>query len=213
MKNAGFVYESLSSSGLAAERMVSQLGGLFHCDIFRHRGVRDMFERLEHGRTLLADEIRATLHRMDRPGFAQSVAQVMDELVEKKALRAGMEFKCDACGRHDWYHVSEFAERFECKKCFAKQSTPRLEAQRWHYRADGLFMLDGKMAGCMSVLLAILHIRAWANIDFHYHLSFNYKDGARDDEADFMCFHKGFSDEVGLRPDSCGNCFGGVIAC
>jgi hypothetical protein len=51
------------------------------------------------------------------------------------------------------------------------------------------------MAGCLSVLLAILHIKTWV-ANLHYFTSFNYTDGAQPNEADFMCFARGFNDEV-----------------
>lgn len=196
LQNACFRFNALSSSGLAAQRMISQLGGIHAARVFRYRGVREVLERLEKGRSLPADEIRATLHRLHRPGrHSLEVAEILDRLVSKKAIRAGMSFKCGSCGRHDWYHISEFDETFECKSCFVEQRTRRLEGEKWHYRSDGLFALDGKMAGCLSVLLAILHLQTWGT-HLHYYPSFNYSDGAEAHEADFICFVRGVSDEL-----------------
>src|SRR5713226_318318 len=142
--------------------MIAQLGGIHAAWLFRNRGVREVLERLEKGKSLPADEIRATLHRHHRQSiYSRDVSTILDRLVEKNAIRAGMVFKCDSCGRHDWYHISEFDEKFACKSCFTEQRTPRLENEKWHYRSDGLFALDGRMAGCLSVLLAILHIKTW----------------------------------------------------
>jgi hypothetical protein len=196
LKDAGFRFGALSSSGLAAQRMIAQLGGIHAAWLFRNRGVREVLERLEKGKSLPADEIRATLHRHHRQTiYNRHVATTLDRLVEKKAIRAGMIFKCESCGRHDWYHISEFDEQFACKSCFTEQRTPRLESEKWHYRSDGLFALDGRMAGCLSVLLAILHIKTWVT-NLHYYTSFNYTDGSQPHEADFMCFARGFNDEV-----------------
>jgi hypothetical protein len=196
LKDAGFRFDALSSSGLAAQRMIAQLGGIHAAWLFRNRGVREVLERLEKGKSLPADEIRATLHRHHRQTiYNRDVATSLDRLVEKKAIRAGMIFKCESCGRHDWYPISEFDEQFACKSCFTEQRTPRLESEKWHYRSDGLFALDGRMAGCLSVLLAILHIKTWVT-NLHYYTSFNYTDGSQPHEADFMCFARGFNDEV-----------------
>jgi hypothetical protein len=81
------------------------------------------------------------------------VSRLMDQLAAKRVVRPGMEFQCGSCGRNAWYHVSEFAERFVCKWCFTEQTCPRVDARQWRYRADGLFALEGKMAGCSTVLL------------------------------------------------------------
>jgi hypothetical protein len=51
------------------------------------------------------------------------------------------------------------------------------------------------MAGCLSVLLSILHLNTWET-HLHYYPSFNYTDGAEAHEADFICFVRGLSDEV-----------------
>jgi hypothetical protein len=196
LADAGFRFDGLSSSGLAAQRMVAQLGGIHAAGIFRNRGVREVLERLEKGNSLPADEIRATLHRHHQQGICgPGVSTILDRLVERMAIRAGMMFKCESCGRHDWYHISEFDEHFACKSCFSEQRTPRLEGEQWHYRSDGMFALDGRMAGCLSVLLAILHIKTWVT-NVHYCTSFNYTDGTQPHEADFMCFVRGFRDEV-----------------
>lgn len=181
-----------SPNGLAMERIVAQLGGLRECAIFQHRGVRDVMSRLERGeQSLPARDIMATLHKMNRKATHRmpDMSKLMDVLVEKHVLRPGLVFQCRSCGRHAWYHVSSFDERFECKWCFLSQPCPRVETLNWHYRTDGLFALEGRMGGNLSVLLAILHLRQHHFHEaFYYYPSFEYRAGVSSHEVDFICF-------------------------
>ena len=90
LRNVGYRFVALSSNGLAAERITSQLGGIYTCRLFCHRGVRDVLHYLERGeRSLPAREILGRLKKLDRPGpyGTNDMTAIMDALVSKKVLR------------------------------------------------------------------------------------------------------------------------------
>lgn len=199
LRNSGLKFIGRSSNGLAAERIAAQLGSIYGCSIFQHRGVREVLQYLERGeKSLPAAEIMAKLKKLNRPTpfSTPDMTALMDKLVAKQVLRPGLVFQCSSCGRNDWYHISAFDERFECKWCFTDQRCPRVETLKWHYRTDGLFALEGKMGGSISVLLAILQIKLHVHDTVHYYPSFEYKEGDQAHEVDFMCFVKDRSDQI-----------------
>lgn len=151
--DGGFKYSKTSSPGLALERIIEQLGGVHAGSVFQNGGVRKIIEELAGGSSLHAETVRKMIHSslsLPKDEGQREFNTILGQLVSKKILRQGLFLQCDKCQRHDWYHLSDLGEEFKCKKCFHLQSVPLLDKRPWHYVSDGLFRLEGKVAGCVT---------------------------------------------------------------
>ena len=195
LKSCGIEFSRFSSPGLATQRAIDQLGGLFLSGTLQQRGVREILEQLSHGRSMLADDVRRTMWKSAAPSDERkkAVPNILDNLFEKRVLRIGIKFKCARCERYDWYHVSEFDEQFRCKWCFEGQPVPRLDDKKWEYKSDGLFRLENKMQGALSTILALRFLYSYLDhSNFHYLPSFEYSVEGTNAEADFLVFSTDF---------------------
>ena len=61
---------------------------------------------------------------------AEAVSALLDRAMKAKVFRIGLEFQCSRCKRYNWYAVTEFNEGYNCKSCFAREVTPRLDTTR-----------------------------------------------------------------------------------
>ncbi len=207
LSDGGFTHLKTSSPGLALERIIEQLGGLFSCSVFQNSGVREIVERLSDGSPMHAEEIRAIIYRtipVPKTERQQKLADILGRLISKKVLRQGTTLQCDKCQRHDWYHLSELGEDFKCKKCFHVQLVPMLDKNPWHYVSDGLFRLEGKVAGCLTAVLSLVFLKIFLEHEMKYAPSFDYADGKHGAERDFAVLASEFlQDDVDVIIGEC----------
>jgi hypothetical protein len=198
LKTHGFSFDSLSSAGLAVERVLIALGGLGSCDVLRHPGVREVLRQLEGGAdSLRADQILAILGKAERRWPNDSSADVrsrtntlLDDLVARKILRSGILLQCSHCKRNGWYRLGAFDDQFTCEWCFEPQPTPRLDRFPWRYRSDGLFKLDGGAQGCIAVALTMSFLARftdWSWGTLFVHPSFLIADDTNRQEIEVDC--------------------------
>ena len=198
LRDGGFTYLKVSTPGLALERIIEQLGGLLPCTVLQNSGVRTLVEKLADGSRTPANDVRRIIYtslpntKADRQTELNSI---LSRLVEKNVLRQGFELRCEKCQRHDWYHVSDLGTEFRCKKCFHVQHVPNLDGMPWHYVSDGLFRLEGKVAGCLTTALSLLFLSHFLDFGLKYVPSFDYADGATFGERDFAVFTSAFLQE------------------
>jgi hypothetical protein len=207
LRDAGFTYVKTSSPGLALERIIEQMGGLFACAVFQNPGVRKIIENLANGSSMHAEEVRVTIHKTLQGGKAerqQQIENILNTLVSKKVLRQGTILQCQRCQRHDWYHLSELDEEFKCKKCFHVQLVPMLDKNPWHYVSDGLFRLEGKVAGCLTAILSLVFLNLFVDHGLKYVASFDYTNGPDAAERDFAVLSSGIlQDDVDVIVGEC----------
>ena len=110
---------------------------------------------------------------------------ILNQAVEARVFRVGLEFQCSRCKRHNWYAVSEFDDTYNCKSCFARELTPRLDWTTWNYMSDGFYRSTNKLDGNISVLLALNFINYVFDHTIHYVPSFDYSDESGPHELDF----------------------------
>lgn len=199
LKDGGLAYHETSSPGLALERILDQLGGLFHCRVFQNAGVREVIEGLSGGTHMHAEEIRTTLYKAidgDKDKKQNECQRILKTLIGAKVLRQGLRLQCERCQRHDWYHMSEAGEEFKCKKCFYVQPVPLLDKCPWHYVSDGLFRLEGKVAGSLTSILSLAFLQSYLQQhDLKYVPSFDYTDDSGSAERDFAVLSSEFFSE------------------
>lgn len=207
LKDSGFTYLKTSSPGLALDRIVEQFGGLFPCSLLQNSGVRDIIGQLANGSSMPAEEVRKTIHKALSSSQAEnkeSFEAVLSNLVSKKVLRQGLELQCDRCQRRDWYHLTDLGEDFKCKKCFHVQLVPFLDKRPWHYVSDGLFRLEGKVAGCLTAILSLVLLNNFLSHQMKYAPSFDYVDGTNAAERDFAVLASEFlQDDVDVIIGEC----------
>ena len=196
LQGKGIEYTGTSSPGLALARIVEMLGSLRHCTIFQNAAVRDLLDELSTGRRRAAREVLGAVKKslkdyrfFGQPATKEQIAERVDTLlgqaVEAKVFRIGLEFQCSRCKRHNWYAVPEFDEHYNCKSCFAREVTPRLDKTDWHYASDGFFRSSNKIDGNVTVLLALNLFMELFDSDLKYAPSFTYKIDGEEHEMDF----------------------------
>jgi hypothetical protein len=106
-------------------------------------------------------------------------------------FRIGLVFQCSRCRRHNWYAVTEFDDGFNCKSCFAREITPRLDATRWCYASDGFFRTSNKLDGNITLLLVIDFFNHIFESEVKFAPSFDYKIDGEPHEMDFAVISSG----------------------
>lgn len=199
LKDGGYTYLKTSTPGLTLERIVEQFGGLLPCAVLQNSGVRELIEKLTHGSSRPANDVRRIIYKSIPSGGSdrqKAFESVLSRLVHTRVLRQGFELQCERCQRLDWYHVSDLGTDFRCKKCFHGQQVPNLDGMPWAYVSDGLFRLEGKVAGCLTTVLSLLFLdHFFFGDDVRYTPSFDYTDGTTHGERDFALFASEFLQE------------------
>jgi hypothetical protein len=198
LRDGGFAYQNTSTPGLTLERIVEQMGGLRACAVFQNSGVREVIESLGRGSRMPANDIRRIIYKSfpdDEAERQKMFVSIRSRLVESKVLRQGFELQCARCRLNDWYHLSDLGADFRCKKCFHDQQVSSLDGSSWYYVSDGLFRLEGKVAGCLTTILALLFLSNFVRHEVKYAPSFNYADGSTCSERDFALFASDFFQE------------------
>jgi hypothetical protein len=196
LKDGGFTFQSTSTPGLTLERIVEQLGGLLPCTVFKNSGVREIIHTLARGSNMPQDWVKKVIYRaVSGDERKKELERILSNLVATRVLRQGFELQCERCRLRDWYHLSDLSEDFKCKKCFRVQQVPHLLGGQWRYTVDGLFRLKGKLAGCLTTILALLFLRHFIGHEVKYAPSFDYTDGTGPGERDFALFVSEFLQE------------------
>jgi hypothetical protein len=206
LKDSGFTYLKTSSAGLALDRIIEQLGGLYRCQIFQNAGVRELIHVLSDGSPKPAQFVQRAIYKAVPAKDQQANAgrEILEGLISQQLLLQGFELQCEKCQRRDWYHLREMAEQFKCKKCFHVQSVPLLDRRTWSYVSNGLFRLEGKMVGCVTTILALLFFRSCLGFNTKIVSSFDYTGPAGGGERDFAIFSSDtFEEDVDVIIGEC----------
>jgi hypothetical protein len=206
LKGKDIEYLKTSTPGLALERIIEMFkGGLRDCQLFQNTAIRDLLDQLSSGGWLLAGEVRGAVHRSlhglkhskhrgkpaTKDQIAAKVDALLDQAVRANVFRIGLVFQCSRCKRHSWYAVTEFADSFNCKSCFARESTPRLDTAKWFYASDGLFRTANKLDGNITILLALNFLNQIFDSAVQFAPSFDYKINGEPHEMDFAVISSG----------------------
>ncbi len=206
LKDSGFAYLRTSSAGLALERVVEQLGGYHRCQIFQNRGVRELVDILSDGSPKPQQFVKGAIYRAvpAKEDQAKKGREILERLISEQLLRQGFELQCEKCQRCDWYHLSDVAEQFKCRKCFHVQLVPLLDRHAWSYISNGLFRLEGKMSGCVTTILALIFFRFCFGYDTKIVSSFDYTGPEGTGERDFAIISSdSFQEDVDVIIGEC----------
>jgi hypothetical protein len=189
-------YMRTSSPGLALTRVIEMLDGFYKCEVFRNPAIREVLEELATGKHRLANEVRGAVKRSlkgykiySQPASSEQISERAESLItraiEATVFRVGLEFQCSRCKRYHWYAVTEFNDGYNCKSCFSRELTPRLDTTKWYYASDGLFRSANKLDGNLTILLALAFFNEVLDHDLKYAPSFDYKINGEQHEVDF----------------------------
>ena len=204
-------YLKTSTPGLALERIIEMFKGLGDCRLFQNTAIRNLLDELASGGWRLAGEVRGAIHRSLRDfqyfgqpatkdQIAQKVDAVLNQAVEAKVFRIGLVFQCSRCRRHNWYAVTEFDDGFNCKSCFARELTPRLDVTKWCYASDGFFRTSSKLDGNITIALTLNFFNYTFDHRIQFAPSFDYIVNGEPHEMDFAIVSSGgmFGGEVDM---------------
>jgi hypothetical protein len=195
-------YVNTSSPGLALMRIIEMLGNIRECELFQNSAIRSILEDLAGGGSKPSSVVRAELNKslqgltefgkpVTKDQIGMRIDLLLDQAVEAKVFRIGLVFQCSRCKRHNWYAVTEFDEHYNCKSCFARELTPRLDSTKWHYTSDGFFRSANKLDGNITVLLAVNFFNQMFEGHIFFAPSFEYSFGGKQNEMDFALLSDG----------------------
>ncbi|MFZ0913581.1 MAG: hypothetical protein WAN09_09850 [Candidatus Korobacteraceae bacterium] len=201
LDGASVQYKETSSPGLALHRIIEMVGGFYNCEVFRNSAIRDTLDEMANGDSRLATEVWAKIMKSLRnyTYFGQPTNQeqkatrrnrLLEEAIESGVFRVGLVFQCTRCRRHHWYAITEFDTHYNCKSCFSRESTPRLDVLPWHYASDGLFRSANKLDGNITIILTLMFFNQLFDHDLKFAPSFNYSLDGSDHEMDFAIIAK-----------------------
>jgi hypothetical protein len=200
-------YLGTSSPGLALTRIIEMMDELYKCEIFQNLAIRETLEGLSTGKYLLATAVVGNVAKSLRgyklygepatqPQICERAQGLLSRAIEASVLRVGLVFQCSRCQRHNWYAVTDFDKHYNCKSCFSREETPRLDTTKWYYASDGLFRSANKLDGNMTILLTLAFFEQLLDHDINYAPSFEYKLDGELHEMDF-----GIIASKMIRPD------------
>jgi len=187
-----------SQPGQYADQIIKKMGSLHgDCRVFKVRGVREILDRLGDGSTLTKGNMREAVVSVTPDQHGQNwrpelydelilrygqrrrlhFGTIFDVLLAKRVVRPGFVFRCQACFKEDWYHVSEFAEEYNCRFCFTPQRVNFGSVHEWQYKADGLFRIPDSAQGSVAVILSLWRFEHLANGNGRYVTSRNLVAG------------------------------------
>jgi hypothetical protein len=172
----------LSEPGLRAKRLVSQMGGLQNCRVFKIAGARELLKKTridsyvnrssskqtidgtEGIGDLIAQQAASKafetkygnlyIEARENHGTTLSTDSVFDYLLKKKVFQAGLEIKCPNCLLKFWLSIDDVKSHVNCTYCDHQFNiTPMLKDRDWRFRRSGLFSMDDQGSVPVALLL------------------------------------------------------------
>lgn len=176
---AGFV-SKVSSGGLIARQLITQLGGLSGATAFKIPGVRRLLRT--HGPTAAFTKKSAiqligekdpenpeasfkdheNLYIEPRPhGEKLNAASVFSYLVEKGLFRIGAQLVCSHCQMAGWTSLDALRQKLTCEMCGREfDATRQLVSAEWYYRRSGVLGAERNAQGAVPVALTLQQLNA-----------------------------------------------------
>lgn len=195
LSEKGLKLTEYSEKGRYSMAIEKAMGGVLGgANLLSNPGIRAALERLAHSeeiprltRSNLLEVIGKNQGRINNSDYHRifnSPENLFNDLITRKVIRPGLQFKCKECYRNSWYAVGHFSDTFECPYCFTVQQTPLLEEKEWKYSSSGMFSTKNVGYGSLPVICTSLFFES-SIVDVRTIYSFNAKmpDG-RDREID-----------------------------
>jgi hypothetical protein len=176
---AGFS-ATLSTGGLIARQLITQLGGVEGARAFKIPGVRRLLKTHGPMATFTKENAMQLIARKDPENPTASFKDhanlygghhpyntelrpqaVFAYLVEKGLFRMGAELKCPHCRMKSWTALDVLKQRNTCEMCGRDfDGTRQLVDGAWHYRRSGVLGLERNAQGAVPVVLTLQQLKA-----------------------------------------------------
>lgn len=173
-KNIG-IKATRSNPGLICSRLISQLGGVQGCRVFKVKGARKLLNKYGPDKNFTRGEAETCIGDIDpttgkmnfglyedlyieaRKDPKLQPRHVFDYLLSHDVFRPGLEFKCPNCELQSWIHLDEVKTMSDCVYCghsfhVGKQLKTGGD---WRYRRTGLFGREDNQLGAIPVSLVL----------------------------------------------------------
>jgi hypothetical protein len=177
--SAGYVAK-LSSGGLIARQLISQLGGLFGAYVFKIPGVRRLLRTYGPTESFSKKSAAQLIGQRDpeRPDVSfrdfermhveprasdekLQPSHVFGYLVEKGLFRIGSELSCPHCQMTSWTALDSLRQRLPCQMCGREfEATRQLVESDWAYRRSGVLGAERNAQGAVPVVLTLQQLFA-----------------------------------------------------
>lgn len=160
-----------SDAGRVTARLISQMGSVLACAVFKPRGVRRLISRnsplkaftrgaatmlihnesglTEHDTIASLDDVHLGNHRL-------TADAAFDFLLSRGVFRVGLELQCPHCTLKFWIAVDDLRSVATCEYCGEDfLIAMQLKDRDWRYRRSGLFGNDDSQHGGIPVALTI----------------------------------------------------------
>jgi len=181
----------LSSGGLIARQLITQLGGVDGARAFKIPGVRRLLRT--HGPTTAFTKRSAiqliggrdpenpdatfkdheNLYIEPRPHREKlSAASVFSYLVEKGLFRIGAELTCSHCQMASWISLDVLRQKVTCEMCGREFDATRqlTDKESYHYRRSGVLGAERNAQGAVPVTLTLQQMSANLRHTFRNHI-------------------------------------------
>lgn len=161
-----------SVAGLVCNRLITQMGGIDGCRVFRIGGVRDLIGKYSPDKSFTTSTAKQIIRGAEtdhplsgyqdlyiesrNPGSALTKDSVFDYLVRKEIFRPGLQLKCPNCRLDFWRSIDDIKTKTECEYCGGIFNIgPQLRDRDWAYRRSGLFGRNDNQEGAIPVVLTL----------------------------------------------------------
>lgn len=164
---------TVSKPGLAATRIIKQMGGVQGCRIFKIAGVREVIRKFGVNRPFVRTQAQMLIGNVDgagKPHFEDYEDLIIgqgrnklkpefafDQLVEQGVFRVGLQLDCPNCELNFFIPLDELATVVPCDYCAERFNTTRQlkHTKKWSYKANGLFAAVEHQHGAIPVAVTM----------------------------------------------------------
>jgi len=161
-----------SEAGKKTTVIIKQLGGLFGCNIFKSKGIRELLRKYTPNKSFTKNDALKTIGENDFGKYSKlyslntshgkrlQAIDVFKDLATKDVFRAGLTLKCENCHLNFWLSIDKIKSNIICEYCGANIRTiNQIENNKWGYRVSGIFGNNDNQGGGISVVLTLLQLK------------------------------------------------------
>lgn len=209
LKEKGFSYE-LSSAGRILLKMIQSVSGFFGISSLKHKAVIELLNKMSHNaveievgidgdlpqskvraKTVPIKQWRDLLIRVNN-GSKEIAERHLQNLINYRALRCGINVQCPECMQHTWFGLEDLSEKLICERCLEEFDFPvnkPIPEEDWHYRTIGSFSVENYAQGAYCSALAACFLAHPLSSEITLTPSFILrKNGKKSLETDFGMF-------------------------
>ena len=209
-KEQGFEVE-LSGAGRILLKIIDSVEGIYGTNIFRNEEIIKKLNDMSHtaveseveqsgdqpkskvrAKTLPIKNWKDLLVKL-KSNSGEMAEKCLQELLNYKILKCGINLQCPECMQHTWYALDDLSDRITCERCLEEFDFPVVRPvleSNWHLRTIGPFSIENYAQGgyCSALSLRFFGSFSISN-EMTWIPSFSIKHkGTVPIEADFGIF-------------------------